>query len=214
MTPGKPQPLHFLRTVVAVVLLALAVGCGNGPPAVEPLAHDARVLAFGNSLTHGTGARPGASYPAVLADLIDREVINAGVPGEETAAGRDRLATVLERERPDLLILGHGGNDILHDRDLDAAGDNLAAMVAMAQARGIDVVLIGVPERSLFSSVAAFYGDVAREYGTPLEDGIIREILTSAELRSDRVHPNAAGYRAMAAAVHELLVEAGAVADG
>ncbi len=63
---------------VAVFLLA---GCG-GPPPLDPLAEDARILAFGDSLTHGTGAGDGENYPAVLERLSGREVIESGVPGE------------------------------------------------------------------------------------------------------------------------------------
>lgn len=195
---------------VAIALILLA-GCG-GPPPLAPLADDARILAFGDSLTHGTGAGDGEGYAAVLERLSGREVIASGVPGELSAQGRRRLPGVLDTVEPDLLILLHGGNDILRDKDPEAARRNLAAMVDTAQARGIPVVLVGVPARALFfRSTADLYYTVAEREGLPLEADIMETIIDSPELRSDSVHPNAAGYRRLAAAVHDLLVRAGAL---
>ncbi len=207
--------IKSLAIGAAIVALALFwfAGGERAQPQLEPLAADARILAFGNSLTHGTGASPEESYPAVLAELVGRDVVRSGVPGEETAAGRERLPGVLGDVEPDLLILMHGGNDILRDR---AAGDieaNLAAMVEMAHARGVRVVLVGIPERSLFSSVAGFYEDVAAAHDVPLETGIIRTILRDDGLTSDPIHPNAAGYRRLAEAVRNLLAESGAIRE-
>lgn len=201
-----------LRQAAWIATLLLLVGCG-GPPELNRLAPDARVLAFGDSLTYGTGSGEGESYPAVLAAMIGREVVNAGVPGEESGAGLARLRGELDRVQPDLLVLCHGGNDILRGRDLDAAAANVAAMVREARSRGIDVVLIGVPERSLFSSTAGFYREVADDAGIPLEDRVIADILRTPSLKADPIHPNGDGYRRMAEAVHDLLVSAGAV-DG
>lgn len=198
------------RWLALVVLVALA-GCG-GPPEVPRLPAGATILAFGDSLTHGTGAAPGASYPAVLERRLGRRVVRSGVPGELSAEGRARLPGVLDRVAPDLVILCHGGNDILRGHDLDATRDNLAAMVREARRRDIPVILVGVPERGLFLDTADLYYAVAEEAGIPLEDEALAAILGDAALKSDRVHPNAAGYRELARAVHALLAASGAVA--
>ncbi len=197
--------------LLPLLLLALLAACDRGPE-LSPLDDDAVILAFGDSLTRGTGADEGEGYPAVLERLSGRRVINAGEPGELSAEGRERLPGVLERERPDLLILCHGGNDILRGRDADAAADNLAAMVRMARERGVEVLLVGVPERSLmFHGTADFYHEVAEDRGVPLESEAIAHIIGEPSLKSDRIHPNAAGYRYLAKAIHGLLREAGAL---
>ncbi len=87
-----------LRTVAIVfrlLLLALLVSSCDKPPQISLLPADAVVLAFGDSLTHGNGAAEGQAYPEVLAGLLDRTVINAGVPGEISEAGLLRLPQVL-----------------------------------------------------------------------------------------------------------------------
>jgi len=192
-----------------VVLLALAAACSG--PKLPRLAPDAVVLAFGDSLTFGTGADPHQSYPAQLQALIGRKVLSAGVPGEVSASGLARLPAVLEETRPQLVILCHGGNDLLRKLGEAQAEKNLRAMVGLARARGAEVVLIGVPKPGLLPSPAAFYDRIAKDMRLPYEEGALRKILTDNALKSDLVHPNAAGYARLAEAVAALLRKAGAV---
>jgi lysophospholipase L1-like esterase len=198
--------------LLAAGLLALA-GCAR-PPALPQLAPEAVVLAFGDSLTHGTGAAAAESYPAVLEALIGRRVVNAGVPGELSAAGRDRLPGLLHRHAPRLLILCHGGNDLLRRRPADETEANLREMVTAARARGVAVVLLGVPAPGLWLSPAAVYGRLADELGLPYEGEVLAEVLGDNRLKSDAIHPNREGYRRLAEAVADLLREAGALAEG
>ncbi len=119
--------LVTLLIVVAVVLLTACSKTAQLPL----LASDATILAFGDSLTAGTGAGDAESYPAVLSSLTGRKVINAGVPGEVSASGVQRLPKLLDRERPALLILCHGGNDMLGHADHQLIADNLRSMIRM-----------------------------------------------------------------------------------
>ncbi len=191
--------------------LALLVACGDDGPGLPPLAADAVILAFGDSLTRGTGARPEQSYPAVLAELSGRKVVNAGIPGEVSADGLARLGEVLDRVAPQLLILCHGGNDMLRKKNLAQTRSNLEAMIAQARARGVAVLLLGVPRPGIWLSTAELYADAAGATATPLEADAIASILGDAALKADPIHPNAAGYRRLAGAVHARLVELGAL---
>ncbi len=198
---------------VAAWLTAAALLGACGSPQLPRLGPDATILAFGDSLTHGVGASPEASYPAVLAKRLEREVVRSGEPGELASEGRQRLPRVLDRVEPDLVLLCHGGNDILDGRDPAAIRADVEAMVRTIQDRGMAVVLIGVPARSQLGGTAELYYEVAEATGVPLEATALETIVADASLKSDPVHPNAAGYRKLAQAVHRLLIDTGAVAE-
>lgn len=194
--------------LLAAVLLP---ACGEDPAPLPPLAPGAVILAFGDSLTYGTGARDYQSYPAVLAKGTGRTVINAGMPGEETDKGLRRLLGLLDRHRPDLLILCHGGNDILRKRDAASTEANLREMIRLARERNVAVVMIAVPDIGLFLSPADFYEQIAADMQVPIENDILAEVLGENRYKSDYVHPNAAGYARLAEAVQALLAAHGAL---
>ena len=185
--------------------------CGEKPPQLSRLGPDDVVLAFGDSLTFGTGAEPSESYPVVLAQLIGRKVTAAGVPGETTAEGLERLPATLDEVKPKLLLLCMGGNDMLHKVDFATIESNLRAMVQLAKSGGVSVLLIGVPTPELFGGPPEFYDRIARELSLPLDKKTLNDILFDRSLKSDMIHPNAAGYRRFAQALADLLHKAGAV---
>jgi len=197
--------------LLAALLAALLADCGGGQPKLQRLAPDAVVLAFGDSLTAGLGANPGESYPARLEALIGRKVVSSGIPGETSAGGLARMPAALEDAKPQLVILCEGGNDFLQKLDEAQAANNLRAMIRLAKARGAQVVLIAVPKPGLLPSPAEFYAIVAKEFGVPHEESALRKILTDNALKSDLVHPNAAGYAKLAEAIAALLRKTGAV---
>jgi lysophospholipase L1-like esterase len=198
-----------LACLLALALLALA-GCAK-PPRLQPLAPNAVVLAFGDSLTFGTGADERESYPAQLALLIARTVSRAGVPGEISGDGLKRLPEALDEHQPQLLILCHGGNDFLRKLGDAQAAANLRAMIELARQRGIEVVLIAVPKPGLLPSPPDFYADIAKQFGLPYEDAALKTILRDNELKSDLAHPNARGYAKLAQAVAAMLKKSGAL---
>ena len=200
------------RAAAGVAAAAVLVaGCGDRTPPLPVLDASAVVVAFGDSLTFGTGAGDGESYPAQLERLIGRKVVAEGVPGEASAQGLARLPGVLDATQPRLLILCHGGNDFLRKLPESQAAANVRAMVRLARDKGIAVVLIGVPKPGISPSPAAFYADIAKEFALPYEGDILKTVLTDNDLKSDWVHPNARGYARMAGAMAQLLRKAKAV---
>jgi len=195
----------------ALVCLGLFAGCGHSGPTLPRLAEGDVVLAFGDSLTHGTGAEGAQAYPAQLQQIIGRNVVNAGVPGETSAEGLQRLPEALVTHQPQLLLLCLGGNDMLRRQDRAQTAENLRAMVRLAQAQGVAVVLIGVPEPGLFTGAPGFYADVAGEFGLPYEGEAFNEVLKNRDLKSDPIHANGKGYREVAERLAALLKKSGAI---
>ena len=199
-----------IRRLLLLSLTAVFLtGCSK--PEMSPLPPNATILAFGDSLTAGVGADPAESYPAQLADLTGFTVINSGISGETTRQGLNRLPAVLETSQPDLVILLEGGNDILRNLPPTETKNNLAEMIALVQSREVPVVLLGVPEKSLFSSSAPFYKELASDYGLVFEGELVADLLRSPSAKSDQVHFNARGYRLMAEAIRDLLDDTGAL---
>ena len=200
-----PTLLVMIRRSIVAALLSISL-VGASPPNPRPL-----VVAFGDSLTYGTGAAEHESYPAVLARLTGRKVVRSGVPGEVTAQALQRLPDVIEEHRPRLVIVCIGGNDMLRRLSISEAHANVRALIKTLKDRDIAVVLIGVPQPALLSSPPEFYAELAREFSIPYESEILKTVLYTAEMKADPIHPNARGYRRMAEAVAALLRKAGAI---
>ncbi len=196
---------------VIYVLLALAAGCTANVPKLDKLAASDVIVAFGDSLTYGTGAAEAESYPIVLGQLIGRKVVGAGVPGDVTEGGLARLQAVIDEHKPRLVIVCLGGNDMLRKVDEAQTKTNLRSIIKTVQAQGIGAVLIGVPKPALVTSAPQFYEDIAKELGIPYEGKIVTDVLYQRDQKSDAIHPNAKGYRRMAEAIAALLKKAGAL---
>jgi lysophospholipase L1-like esterase len=201
--------MAILRLCLVLALVSCA-SCGERPK-LERLSNDAVILAFGDSLTFGTGASENESYPAQLESLIGRRVVRAGVPGEITSQALARLPAALDEHSPRLLLLCIGGNDFLRRTGNAQAEQNVRAMVKLAKSRGVDVMLIGTPEPGLTVTPPTFYAGIAQEFRLLYEAGVIGEVLRDATLKSDPIHPNARGYRVIAERVAAALGQGGAL---
>jgi acyl-CoA thioesterase-1 len=198
------------RFLIAVCVSFLLAACDRAPTLPKLNPQDI-IVAFGDSLTHGTGANDDAAYPAVLATLTGHTVINAGVPGDTTASGLQRLPAVLSEYKPHLVLLCLGGNDMLRKQPAASTENNLRLLVQTIRASGANVVLIGVPEPKLFGGAPDFYARVAKDMQLPLEREAFNDVLKDNRLKSDPIHANAAGYRQVAERLNTFLREAGAL---
>ncbi len=202
--------------ILTATLLVALLGCQGEPrgPQVSKLGADARILAFGDSLTYGTGVTESDSYPRVLESLLGREVIRSGIPGEVSSAGLLRLPEELDRYQPQLVVLLHGGNDILRRHAPNSTYNNLRSMIELIRSRGIEVVLIGVPGFSLMlqaPSADTQYDKVAEELAVPYDGESLPALLYDNQYKSDSIHLNVEGYRLLATAIRDLLERAGAL---
>jgi acyl-CoA thioesterase-1 len=178
------------------------------------------VLAFGDSLYAGYGVAQGESFPAELEKALNKAgvaatVHNGGVSGDTTAAGRQRLAYTLDglKRKPDLVVLGLGGNDMLRGLPVAETQANLRAMMDELKKRGIPVILTGMlaaPNmgRDYVDRFNALYPKLAKDYGAGLYPFFLEGVVTDAGLMlPDRIHPNPAGIDRVAERVAPVVAE-------
>jgi len=200
-----------IKILLNIIILVLLSACGDSSPELSKLPSDAVILAFGDSLTHGNGAIKSESYPAVLQTLSGLKVINAGISGEESVAGLKRLPGVLKEHKPKLLVLCHGGNDLLRKKSVSKMESNVRQMIQLAKDKNIPVILLGVPKPGLFLSSFEVYKKIADSTDIIFIEDLVPDILGDNSLKSDAVHPNNKGYRVMAETIYSTLQEVGAL---
>ena len=224
-----------MRIVLPSIVLALALaGCGSPVPQPEPAPSEQvaaepapvsgperRILAFGNSLFAGYNLEDGESYPARLEAAlrergIDARIANAGVSGDTTAAGLQRLAFTLDAQEraPDLVILELGGNDLLRGLSPDETEANLSAMLDILAERDIPVLLMGMRSPPNYgpefqAEFDALYPALAEEYGADLVPFFLEPVYDQPQLiQPDRIHPTAEGIETLVGATVDAVVEA------
>lgn len=203
---------RFLYTVTILLFVIGLVSCSDKQPLLTELSDDAVILAFGDSLTYGSGVNSKTqSYPAVLSQLTGLQVINRGIPGEVTQLGLERLADVLQETQPNLVILCHGGNDIIRRLGKEQLQNNLSQMITLIQNTGAEVVLIGVPNFNLMLNVPELYPEIATLNNIPIELNILPKLERDPKMKSDQIHPNVQGYQLMAESIQKLLQSSGAI---
>lgn len=173
------------------------------------------VLAFGDSVTYGTGAGPGEDWPTLLGGMTGWRMVNGGVPGDTAEGARGRIGPLLEEHRPSLVIVEIGGNDFLRRRSQKAVKEDVRQILAAVRSSGAAAVLVAVPELSLLGAVtrrpsdAGLYAELGKEEKVPVITDIFSGILGQPELCSDQIHPNARGYRQMASGIDAALKKVG-----
>ncbi len=218
------------------LIVHLTTGCSRDaappPPATEqaqkaqppanatPAADRKLVVAFGDSLYAGYNLDQGQGLAPVLEHVlaergIQAQVVNAGVSGDTTAAGRARLAFTLDGlpRTPDLMLVGLGGNDMLRGLSPQETRANLDAILSEAKARGIKVMLTGMLASPNMGTdyAAAFnpiYGDLARKYDAALYPFILDDVLGDRTLLlPDGIHPNARGVTVIASRLAPIVAQ-------
>lgn len=181
-------------------------------------AADGLVLAFGDSLIAGPGLKPSESFPAQLEASLRQaghavHVQNAGVSGDTSAAGRGRLGWVLAslKQKPALVILELGANDMLRGLPPAQTRVNLDAMLADLKKRGIPVLIAGMRAspnlgKAYQAQFDSIYPQLAKLYGEKLYPFFMGGVTPNrALLNPDQLHPNAKGVAVIVRGVGPLV---------
>lgn len=211
----------------AAPLLALLAGCGDNPPASPPKAEDQaaaaeavdalpvmgperRILALGDSLFAGYGLGEGEGYPAQLeralrARGINARIADAGVSGDTTAGGLQRLAFTLDSQPqpPEVVLISLGGNDMLRGLPPEQTRANLDAILTELDKRGIRAVVMGMlappnlgaDYRRQFDPI---FPAMAKKHDAVLVPFFLQPVIGRPDLiQQDRIHPTKVGIELM-----------------
>ena len=205
----------FVATRFCIALLALLLAAACSKPKLDALPAGTRVLALGDSLTAAHGVQPGEDWPSLLGQKTGWSVVNGGVSGNTSAQALDRLPALLDEHTPALVLVTLGGNDMLRRLPQGQTATNLGQILDLAKARNAKAILLATPKPSIAGAVfnnlsaADFYRQVAKEHQVPLIEDAMAEVLSDIKLKSDQLHPNAAGHTLLATKIFEALQKIG-----
>jgi len=204
----KPMPRHF--TTMAIAMLAFTFGCedsgglgdghdfGSNDPNI--------VVALGDSITSGHNLASADSYPAQLASMIGKNVVNEGKGAERSAGGRNRVDNVLRRYKPGFLLIFYGANDVIHDVPHGDTIDNLRRIITAAKENGtvpvIATLLPAYTEHTYMQGGISRLNPMIRELAS--SEGVALADMESAFgtdeslLQDDGLHPGESGARLIA----------------
>ena len=202
--------LWCVRALLTLCLLS----AGAAAQAAEPV----KILAFGDSLTAGLGLSEAEAMPTQLNQALDKMgrpalVINGGVSGDTTAGGAARIDWALA-DKPQIMILALGANDMLRALDPASTRANLEAIIGKAQAAGVEIVLAGMlapPNLGAEYKTAfdALYADLAKAHDLLFMPFLLQDVAQDSALnQADGIHPNGKGVAIMVRHLLPLVTEA------
>ena len=197
------------------ILSLILAGCG-APPDIGNNNPNV-VVALGDSITAGTTG-DGTPYPAQLAWLSGKTVINAGIGGERAADGLSRIGGVLATNKPGFILILYGAGDAIKRTDSEAAVASVRDMVRQAKANKTVPIIATLPPmigshagwEPRAERISAGIRDIARQERVPLVDMKEEFPDPRQQLMPDGLHPNSLGNRSIARAFNAALASAGA----
>lgn len=175
-----------------------------------------KIVAFGDSLTAGFGLLEKESYPYLLQQKLDAdgyvyEVVNAGVSGDTSIGGLERVDWILEQENVQILILELGANDLLRRMPVAKMKQNLAKIIEKAQKKNVKILLCGMLAPPSVGSeyqreYQAVFPDLATEKKVDFLPFLLENVALNKDLnQADGIHPNAKGSVIMTENIYKAL---------
>jgi len=190
------------KFLIPLAVLLLLAGCGK-----PPLNADSRgrnIVAFGDSITAGYGVAEGEAYPAFLAKLTRRPVINLGVSGDTMRMGADRKSEI-SQHNPFIVLIEFGGNDAMKSRPLAETEKALAEIIDYVQRSGAIAVVIDTGGIFRMNAQSKMMKRMAKEKRALFVPAIMKGILNKSDLKVDTIHPNAKGHKIIADRIYEVI---------
>ena len=190
----------FFVIVLAIATTATHASISNS--------NDSTILIIGDSLSAGLGVAYNQSWPSLLQDRLDKDgykikVVNAGISGDTTAGGKERLPKLLSQYAPEIVVIELGGNDGLRGTSIDSIESNLRSMIEATLNHEAKIILIGMQLPPNYGNAYAtsfqnLFPKLASEYELVLVERLIQrmmnEVWQQSLMQMDGIHPNAKGH--------------------
>lgn len=193
-----------LATLCTTAFLACA--CSGDEPRNAAAARRGSIVCLGNSVTVGFGlSNPAEAFPALLAGMSGRTVVNAGMSGDTTTDALTRIENEVLSHNPGLVIVELGGNDYLKQLPLAQTTTNLSAIITRLQKNGVMVAVVDPGGPVLLRDYSNAFAEVAKKQNALFFKHLLGGIMLKPELKLDQVHPNAEGHRQLAVLIYRDL---------
>lgn len=186
-------------------MIGLFYMLGKKKPEIKNVGNNRqRIVVFGDSLSYGYGAERGHSYPDLIAQKIERPVINLGRNGETAVHAVFRIEEVLELE-PYMVLIEFGGNDFMQAVAFEKTLQAMSDMVDSVQAAGSVAVVVDTGGFYGMKKYSKAYRKMAKEKGAVFVEGILEGVFGKSALMSDQIHPNSKGYEMIADKMYQQI---------
>ena len=220
---------HIIRNIALLSFIFTAGACSGGehPPDLdlrssrplktpEATTKRPKIVAFGDSLTAGFGLTERESYPYLLqerlnADGYNYEVVNAGISGDTSMGGLERVDWVLDQEDVEILVLELGANDLLRGVPVSRMRSNLDKIIRKAKEKNVAVLLCGMLAPPTMGAeyqrdYSSAFPDLADQHKVAYLPFLLENVALKRELnQADGIHPNAEGTKIMMVNIYEKL---------
>ena len=187
-----------LLVFLAVTCLFFTLGCYKKQDVQPKL--NRTIVCFGDSLTQGTGATNGETYPYFLQKLTNLTVVNAGIHGDTSQQGLNRVEEIFQF-KPFMVIVEFGANDFFKKIPIKTTKQNIENIIDTIQKTGAIAVIASTEDNQL-PDLNRILLEISKDKKTPFINGILNEIWTDRSLFADDLHPNSQGYKLVAEKVY------------
>lgn len=193
----------MIMQILVSAMVLMTAGAASAQTPAQGATNPVKMVVLGDSLSAGLGLAASAAFPAKLKKALQAkgiavDMINAGVSGDTSSGGRDRLDWSIP-EGTEAVILELGANDALRGIDPKVTRAALTDILTRLKARKIAVLLCGMLAPPNYGSdysarFNAIYPDLSKQFGVPLYPFFLEGVATEARLnQADGMHPTAEG---------------------
>ncbi len=185
------------KTIFILTCLLAFCACSEKTKVTNYGNDGTEIICFGDSLTEGVGSVEGITYPYVLGQEVSLPVVNMGYSGMTSAQARAAVRNLADH-KPYMVIIEFGANDMMRRLPFTQTVKNMEALVDEVHRLGAIAVIADTGGNALMKPYSKEFKRIAEEKNAVFIPGIMDEVFSDQNLKSDEIHPNSQGYTIIA----------------